>query len=380
MDKENSKVYPIIFNENRNVIILNEIIKGKQNMSLQEAKLLRLLIIQVVREDKDFKTYIIKIKDLAKYLNVSNSNLYRDVKNICDLLMSRIVKIHTNNPKNPWKTIQWLQLAEYDGKGTLKLMLSNQMQPYILDLCSWFTKYPIKYVLSMNSFYSIRIYELLRMRNNINRNYKEQDISNIELKLDLLKQILDCENKFKQIGQFKIKVLEVAVKEINQYTDMQVSYEYIKESRKVVGIKFITSNKENPKEQINDNKEEIKTISEIDVFELIEKVEDIIAEPIKTKDLKKILKAANNDIELIKEKYKAAKKQGGIENLVGWLISAINNNYSVSEPIAIEKEKTKKPYIKPNRFINYEQRDWDFKEMRKLERKILDREAGEIEN
>lgn len=39
------------------------------------------------------------------------------------------------------------------------------------------------------------------------------------------------------------------------------------------------------------------------------------------------------------------------------------------------KYNNSKPYIKPNRFINYEQREWDFDELRKLERKLLDKEV-----
>ena len=63
---------------------------------------------------------------------------------------------------------------------------------------------------------------------------------------------------------------------------------------------------------------------------------EIINEKLKTKEYKAILEAANNDIELIQEKYELSKKQQKIENLVGWLIKAIENGYT--EPVRKQKQ------------------------------------------
>lgn len=352
-------IYPIKYKGDYNVIMLNDIIKGKQSMTLQEAKLIRLLIIQVVKEDKDFKTYVISIKELAKYLNVSDSNLYRDIKNICDMLMTRIIKLSTGDAKKPWRTIQWLQLAEYDGCGNIKLMLSNQMEPYILGLNSWFTKYSIKEIFSMSSFYAIRIYELLSMEKNIIKQYNPKKSYEVVFSISYLRQVLDCENKFKQISQFKQKLLDISIKEINKYTDMQVKYECIKTSRTITDIKFIIS--------VNSNsltKEDNKKIDD-----LIDQLQVFISEPIKIKDLKAILKAADNDVKLIEAKYELAKHQTKIDNLTAWLISAVKSDYT--EPIS----RTKK-----NKFVNYEQDTYDFDKLEQLERERIKKELEKDSN
>lgn len=359
-------IYPIKYKGDYNVIMLNDIIKGKQSMTLQEAKLIRLLIIQVVKEDKDFKTYVISIKELAKYLNVADSNLYRDIKNICDMLMTRVIKLSTGDAKKPWRTIQWLQLAEYDGCGNIKLMLSNQMEPYILGLNSWFTKYPIREIFSMSSFYAIRIYELLSMEKNIKKQYKPKKNYEIVFSVAYLRQVLDCEDKFKQIGQFKQKLLDISVKEINKYTDIQVQYECIKTSRTITDIRFIISINSNylVKNNHKDNKKE-----ETKMDNLIDQLQAFISEPIKIKDLKAILKAADNDVKLIQVKYELAKQQSKIDNLTAWLITAIKDDYA--EPVTKQKV---------NKFVNYEQENYNFDKLEQLERERIKKELEKDSN
>ena len=53
----------------------------------------------------------------------------------------------------------------------------------------------------------------------------------------ILKTILDCKN-YKTFKDFNTRVLKTAVAEINKYTYLKISYEYVKERQKVVAIKF----------------------------------------------------------------------------------------------------------------------------------------------
>ena len=65
---------------------------------------------------------------------------------------------------------------------------------------------------------------------------------------------------------------------------------------------------------------------------MIQDVRKIIKEKINDKDINKILDVANNDISIIKEKYKLSEGKN-IKNIVGWLILAIKNNYEIKENI-----------------------------------------------
>ena len=231
---EPRKPRELTYNETHHTVMANDVVKGKQEMTLQEARLLRLLITQVAKEDKDLMTYTTKISELAKFLSIPKNNLYRDVKNICDSLMRRVVRIGTGNPRQPWKIFQWIQLASYDGKGNLTLMLSEQIEPFVIGLNEYFTQYQLANILAMNSVYAIRLYEILKSdeyrRSNEYPTYTVKE----------LREAFECEKKHTQFGHFKTRVIDVAVREINAKTDIHIrDVEYIKDSRAVVGLRFI---------------------------------------------------------------------------------------------------------------------------------------------
>ena len=127
-----SKDYDMTYNAEHYKVAANDIIKGKQSMTLQTARLIRLLITQVVKEDKDLKTYSCRIIDLAKFLNIDSSNLYKHIRTICDCAMKSVVYIGTDNPKQPWEMFHWVSMAKYDGEGTITLRLSDEIKPYVL--------------------------------------------------------------------------------------------------------------------------------------------------------------------------------------------------------------------------------------------------------
>ena len=346
------KLDKVDYNKEHYAVMANEIIKGKQAMSLQEARLIRLLIMQIGKNDTDFKTYKVNIHDLANFLNVPDTNLYRDIKNICEKLLTRIVKINTGDPSKAWKSFQWLQLAEYDGKGTITLMLSNQIAPYLLQLKSWFTKYQLKTILAMKSFYSIRLYELLKLTIGEDR----KKIMKYMFEIQYLREYFECESKFERIIDFKKKVLDIAVRDIKEYSEYNCTYECQKTGRTITGIIFLLEEKEEQKAR-KEKRQEKQEQQESDIDDLIDQLHEIINEPLKTREYKAILQAADNDIKLIEQKYQIAQKQRKIDNLVGWLITAIQEEYA--EPI--EKKKV-------SNFNNIEQRKYDYNE---LERQLL---------
>jgi len=349
--KENMK-NTISYNKDYYAVMANAIIKGKQTMSLQEAKLLRLLITQIAKNDTDFKTYKININELANFLEVDSSNLYREVRNICQSLMTRTIKIQKGNE---WEIFQWLQLAKYDGKGTITLMLSNQIAPYLLQLNAWFTKYQLKNILAMKSFYAIRLYELLKLTVGEDRKKRLKYTFSVQY----LRECLECEQKFERIIDFKKKVLDIAVRDISQYSEYNCTYECQKTGRTITEVVFLLEEKEEQKvkkEKKQENQVQEQEIEQ-DIDDLIDQLREIIKEPLRIKEYKVILQAADNDLKLIERKYQLAQKQRKIDNLVGWLIKAIQEEYT--EPI--EKKKVSK-------FNNIDQHKYDYNE---LERQLL---------
>lgn len=230
----NIKKYDMSYDADHYTVAANDIIRGKQSMTLQTARLIRLLITQVVKEDKDLKTYSCKISELADFLNIDNSNLYRDIQSICESAMKSVVYIGTGNPKRPWQMFHWISTARYDENGELTLRLSDEIKPYVLELEKWFTQYQIKNILEFSSYYSIRLYEILKCEDGKYRNEKLKH----EFTIEELRQFFDCEKKYKQIFDFKKNTIEVAVREINQQSDIWVDVSYKKTGRAITSVVF----------------------------------------------------------------------------------------------------------------------------------------------
>ena len=242
----------IAYDKKYYAVMANDIVKGKQEMTLMEARIIRLLITQVVKQDPELKTYTCRIQDLAEFLDITSQTLYQDIKDICKKLLSRVVQIGTGNPKKPWKMFQWISMAEYDGDGNITLKISEELSPFLIDLNAWFTQYQLQNILSFNSFYAIRLYEILKCEIGITRENNEY----FDFTIDELKKIFSCEKKYKQTADFIKKVIIVGVREINSKSDIEVEYEYIKTSKKITSIRFYVwynvKNNFKRKEELND--------------------------------------------------------------------------------------------------------------------------------
>jgi len=100
----------------------------------------------------------------------------------------------------------------------------------------------------MKSKYSIRIYEILK---------SYQNMGQFEFEIGQLKKMLFAE-KYELFGDFKRKVLDIAMREINELGDIFIRYEIEKKGRKFHKIKFIIK----PKAKIDERMETFKKIEE----------------------------------------------------------------------------------------------------------------------
>lgn len=225
------------------VVMSNDLIKGKSNLSLNELKLLRLTIMQVIAEDKDLLTYQVKINDLAKILNISTPSIYRDVMEMCKHLLQEIVCVGDGNPKHKWKMFQWCSSCQYE-KGVITIRLHDDLKPYLIQLKKHYTQYMLQDILMLKTVYAVRIYELIREEMKYQVVYADKTAT-VSLDVETIRKATDTEKKYEKIGMFKQRVIDSAINEINEKSCYHISYKYIKESRKIVGFRFEIESKNN---------------------------------------------------------------------------------------------------------------------------------------
>ena len=161
--------YPMKLDKDFYVVTANDLIKGKQKMTLREAQLLFIAISQVVYEDKDFKTYTTTVPELAKFMSIDENSLYRDLESICTSLCKQVVKIQVGGDnakgRKKWKVFSWVQSAEYD-EGKLTIRLSDDIKPYLLDLEAYYSQTLLGTLMTFRSYYTTRLYQYLLAETN----------------------------------------------------------------------------------------------------------------------------------------------------------------------------------------------------------------------
>lgn len=208
------------------------LITARYKLSTVEQKLVLSIISLIRPNDTDFMNYQIPVN---QFDFLSDNNNQSRLKKYCKDLMSKPLEIET---EKGWLLFNWFSHIEYIKKeGILECSISPRLKPYLLELQSNFKSYSLKYVLQMNSEYSIRIYELLK---------KNERLGVLEIDLEELQELLQVPESFKRYDNFKRKVLQPTSIEIAKYTDIYFEFIEIKSSRKVDKIKFIiTKNKYN---------------------------------------------------------------------------------------------------------------------------------------
>ena len=216
----------------------NSLVGGKQALKLNSAKLIRAAIMQVVRDDEELKPYIITISELAELLNVPKSNIYRDIDDITDDILNNPVYIREEAGKKVrWIKIPWVTRCEYNSDIGVALKLNDELKPFLLNLKEHYTQYTLDSILVMKSVYAIRLYELLQSK--IMTRILPRAGTDIELSVETLKECCGCESKaYNTFSNFRNRVIDIAVKEINEKTLFTLSYEYVKKGKSVIALIF----------------------------------------------------------------------------------------------------------------------------------------------
>lgn len=223
-------------NKDNKVVMHNNLIKAKSNLSLNEIKLLRITIMQVIRADKDFKTYKVGIKDLADMLNINYNGMYKEIFKICDNLMSE--KLYVNNGINKsWKIFHWCSSCYYNN-GVITIRLHDELKPYLLELNGLYTQYVLADVLLLKSIHSIRIYELIVQEMKYQKVYADNE-ANIYLSIETIRKVTNTEDKYiEKYSMFEKRIVRSSIEEINNKLSYIITYTRSKNSRKVVGYMF----------------------------------------------------------------------------------------------------------------------------------------------
>ena len=332
----------MVFAVNKKTLVVqsNRLIEAKYRLSVEEQKIIKILISQIQREDEDFRDYEFRVKDLAEILGMGHKDIYRVLPKITERLMSRILKFYNPDTQTLLQT-SWLSSAEYKkGQGTVALCFDPKLKPLLLHLQSYFTKYELGQVMQFKGQYTIRFFEL---RKSFIGRHKKEVVFSLQ---DLWEMLGLRKNEYKEFFNFKNRVLEVAKVELLEKTGKSFSWEAIRQGRggKVVGVRFVFDGEDNAKidevvEVREQPKKEIRqltlvTESEEEPTPEGEAVAELVGVGVSPKTAQTLTE--KHGPEYIQEKIELLSQKKDIKSSAGFVVSAIREDWRDEK---VEKEK-----------------------------------------
>ena len=237
----------VLKNPKNEVVKTHRLNTAIQKLSLAEIRLMQLAIIDARETGAGIDTVTplpIHASRYAEAFGVTRQTAYETLIEAETSLFKRYFTFLDERDGKPVKS-HWVSQAKYlDDEAIIEIMLTPAVVNEItridaIEAKTLFTRFALEQVASMKSVYSVRLYELLNQWRQAKKASFDLDIFRAQLGIEV--------DEYKAMNDFKKRVLQVAIDEINEKSDIKVSYEQEKKGRKITGFKFKVLPKDKPK-------------------------------------------------------------------------------------------------------------------------------------
>lgn len=224
----------------------NALINASYNLELSEQRLILLSIVKARETGQGITSdsrLSIHASDYMSQFGVDKSTAYGVLKDAVENLFNRYFSFKEQRDDGTEFVIKsrWVSRIAYaKNKAILEVTFSPDVVPFITRLEERFTSYQLQQVTNLSSKYSVRLYELLIAWRELGK-VPEVEITEFRNRLGVEP------HEYKQMGHFKDRVLEPSIKQINEHTDIIVSYTQHKTGRTITGFSFKFKLKDKPK-------------------------------------------------------------------------------------------------------------------------------------
>lgn len=237
--------------EKRKIVEHNDLITSVAKMDKVPLKIFELAVSCIDTENlpKDNIIYLSKA-ELFTFFKVDDSNKHTRFKEaIVKMQKQAYFEVREQTGKGfefesivPIPYIKW-----NDYNDTVTIEFNYRIMPYLIELKQNFTQYALSDVMELNSKYSIILYKWLSMNYNQYEHYSTKGgrraeqveaYRNPTIKVKEIRLITDTVNEYKETYHFFRYIVENSLKEINEHTHFNVTYEKVKKGRSIDSIVF----------------------------------------------------------------------------------------------------------------------------------------------
>ena len=235
----------------------NTLIKAKYDFTVAQNRLLQKVFYEIQKNKTNIAT--IDTIELKKIIKSKDINTIPGIKTFLNnLKANEIMQIKSNKSWTVVNVISGFEYLEKENSFRIEIPI------LLLDLIHQYTKTGFtptnvtKYI-RLGATNAQRLYELLRMWTGSKKV--------IEYSVDEIKKYLMLQDKYKVFQNFKVRVIEPAIKELREKELLDIyDVEYIKTGRKVTSIKFYVKDLEPRTYKFETKKDFDKPKKEVSTF------------------------------------------------------------------------------------------------------------------
>ena len=220
----------------------NDLITSAYRLTLTEMQIILYGVSLVNPVDNKFpRSYEIDIKKFGKMFNRAHGEIYSDVK---EAIMKRFWdreftfhdKYETNRVGDFVRArVKWVTTVKYSDKaGFIKIYFNPEIEDYLHNLKNNFTTYYIEQISKFKRFYSVRFYEIAIMH--LNKSKKNR--TSFKISIEDIRDIFDIKEKYLRFCDLKAGVINPSIKEINNLSDIHMTFKISKVGRMPDSIVF----------------------------------------------------------------------------------------------------------------------------------------------
>lgn len=236
----------------------NSLINASYSLGLVEQRIMLLAIVEARETGQgiDTDTFLeVHAQHYADRFDINVNNAYSMLSEATQTLFNRQVTytVHDEKRNKPEKrVVRWVSGISYvEGAGVVKLRFAPEVVPLITRLEKNFTSYELEQVKNLNT-YATRLYEILA---------SWRSVGKVTITLEELRNNLGLIDEYSRLEAFKRRVLDLAVSQINEHTNIKAQYEQHKNGRVITGFTF--------KFKVKKTKEKISAKVEADRIEML---------------------------------------------------------------------------------------------------------------
>jgi len=224
---------------NLTIVLSNELINASHSLKIDEIRLIYIALTKVDSRKPNIGTIKIYADEFSDMFQLAQKNIWRNMQNSLISIREKTLTMKNENPKLKEKLIKWFEACNYyrssDSGHRIELQFSDDISPYLFELKKNFTKVKANNIRHLRTPFSHRLYLWLRQE------YKMKSGHYYDLKLllsDIKERFLIPVTSYTKWRDFKQRILQPAVDEINSKTNLSVSFDTKKRSNKIHLIEF----------------------------------------------------------------------------------------------------------------------------------------------